>query len=143
MARFNRIELDVPAHWQDSSTIQLTEPPSDCPIPGSILLMRTELDPQVTAESVGQAIIQGLKSGFVGCDVHTSKVTEIGGLPAHEVDFQWSTDGGQAFRRLQAIVVNGRESLIVTCTGLASGYDRYEPMFRKALSSLRLLPVPA
>lgn len=140
MAIFNRITLDIPEEWVDSSSIELMEPPDTTRMPATITLTHTLLDREVTPDFLKTAMEEGVAETFPECTVHASEVVQINGVPAYVLDYSWPVEDGPEYRRLQATLVNGRDSLVLTCTGVAERYDEYGPLFRRAAASLQVRP---
>jgi len=137
MATFNRIQIDLPEGWQDGSVLQLTEPTAGNTIPATITLRRTPLEAGVDAPTLARTYEASLPAALPGCEILQSEVIEVDGRAVHRIEFRWPM-GGSLFRRVQATLVNGRQSLVLVCTGADAGFTTYEPLFQRAISSLRV-----
>jgi len=136
MALFNRIEIDVPAAWDDRSEMELVEKDPPGGLPASIVLKRPTFDTDIQPADFKDRMEYGILAGVDGSEIVLSELRQVDGADAHYLHYRWSGNTG-AFHRVQLALLDGERSLLLVCTGPEASFTENGPLFERAVQSLR------
>ncbi len=139
--RFHEGDIQVPDQWKDQSINSFVVPGAKGAGTASFVISR---DADSTARDVqsytDQQMVEAAKV-LKGYKLIGRQTLTVGGQPAIEITYTWTTPEKVTVQQRQVCVRQGNLFLIITMTAKQADFSKYEDAWKAAVQSLKLRPL--